>query len=301
MTLDLFDDPALDRVLADGLNALAPQIEPVDVVLAELRPRFRRARTRRRVLQASSALAALFLVGGSVALASAPSARRSHVTVESPARHTETSAPSRRASSPARHAPRIKTTPKTLPSRPSVVVPPASSSPLTSGPPQKPVVVAPSPPPSAPPTIPQTTSPPTAAAPAVTTARYWSSGGTIAVRFSRGRMRLVRVSPAGGYRYYVAAEEAQHIDVHFTRNGRRASEIELRVIDGRMVRVQARDTWAWRGVTAASTTFQPRFGLHTFVRSTAGGRAREVASGSIRHMAAKGRSAHDRSVTRTSA
>jgi hypothetical protein len=48
VSLEIFDDPELDRALASGLSSLAPEVEAVDVTLAELRPRFHRARTRRR-------------------------------------------------------------------------------------------------------------------------------------------------------------------------------------------------------------------------------------------------------------
>src|SRR5262249_46718769 len=85
MSIDLFDDPGLDHAIARVLSELAPDVGAVDATLAELRPRFHRARKRRRVAQAGGLMAALFAVG-SAGIAAAPNARHSHVTVESPDR-----------------------------------------------------------------------------------------------------------------------------------------------------------------------------------------------------------------------
>jgi hypothetical protein len=251
MSIDLFDDPDLDRVLASGLSALAPEIEAIDVTLAELRPRFHRARTRRRVVRASAAIAALLVVG-SAAFAEAPSARHSHVTIEAPDRRiAPTTLPKRThtsASVPRHHT--TTTKPATLP---ATNPPPASSAPGTSGAPQH-VVVPQSPTSGAP--APTHTAAPPATTPAPVSVRYRSSGGSIAVRFANGRMALTGVYPAKGYREDLRANTAQRIDVQFTRHGRLASEIALKVINGHVVRTDSSDggydSWVSRGISSVS-------------------------------------------------
>jgi hypothetical protein len=253
---DLYDDPGLDRALASGLSALAPEVEPVDVALAELRPRFQRARTRRRVMQTSAALAGLLVVGGSIVVAASPNTRRAHVSVESPARHTETTKPSNRPSRTAPHA-RVHVAPK---APPATVPPPVSSYPHTSAP-RPPVAVAlPTTRPSSPATTPKhATSPPPTVAPVV---RYDSLYGSISVRFQHGQMKLVGVYADPGYRGYVEAKRPQYIDVRFTRDGHRSSEIQLSVVNGRIVQNEDQDSWAWRGVSSVSPVSKNRAGVH---------------------------------------
>ena len=57
MSPDPFDD--IDRALAGGLSALAPEVDGGDETLARLRPRFQRARSRNRVMKVGGTLVAL--------------------------------------------------------------------------------------------------------------------------------------------------------------------------------------------------------------------------------------------------
>jgi hypothetical protein len=85
------------------------------------------------------------------------------------------------------------------------------------------------------------------------TRRYSTAGGTIAVRFAGGRMTLVGVYPAKGYRADPLAVSPQRIDVRFMRHGRSGSEIVLRVVNGHVVRTDgAYDSWTSRGISAVS-------------------------------------------------
>jgi hypothetical protein len=79
---DSFD--AVDRALAGGLSALAPDVASGDEALATLRPRFERAQTRARVARVGGTVAALLLIG-SVATFVAPRSQRTHVQVDSSA------------------------------------------------------------------------------------------------------------------------------------------------------------------------------------------------------------------------
>jgi hypothetical protein len=260
VSLDLFDDPTLDRALASGLSALAPYVDPVDVTLAELKPLFRQARTRRRVVRGSAAVAVLLLVG-SVALATVPSARRAHVTVESPARrsvkgtvpkNSSVQPSAKRAKSPAVGS--------------ATARPPAtSSSHVNISPSTKPAVVRPT---AGPSTAGAATAPPQTAprstVPGAQSRRFYSSGGSIVVSLDHGRLRLVGVSPVKGYSGDVRVRSAQTVDVWFTRKGRRASEVEVSIVDGHMAQIEgSHDTWSWSGASAAA----PVTGQHAPVRS----------------------------------
>ena len=118
MSSDRFDD--LDRALASGLSSLAPEVSGGDETLAALRPRFERARTRRRIAKASITTVCLLLVGGLAALA-APGTSRSKVTVSG--------APT--TSKPAGHKVRPSTT--TVPKKAPKTTTPTVSSPTTVG------------------------------------------------------------------------------------------------------------------------------------------------------------------------
>jgi hypothetical protein len=222
VSLELFDDPALDRALASGLSDLAPEVEAVDLTLAELRPRFHRARTRRRVVRASAGVAALLVVG-SFAIAGAPSVRRAHVTVESPARRTEPKTVPKHTSTTARPRPAPTTTPTTLPAPTNA---PSASHTATA---PRVVILPIAPPSTAAPTVPPRTNPPTSAvpSPAVGTQRYSSWAGSILVRLDHDRMVLVKVLPDAGFRGRVNAQRPSYIDVSFTRNGHTASRVVL--------------------------------------------------------------------------
>ena len=135
-----FDD--IDRALASGLAALAPEVEGGDETLASLRPRFQRARTRNRAMKAGGAIAVLVVIA-SVAAMAAPSSRRSHVQVSSPpttpakiskpARTSTTSTPT--TTVPHVTPPTPTTVPSSIPSRSHPFVPPftppATSPPTT--------------------------------------------------------------------------------------------------------------------------------------------------------------------------
>ena len=82
------------------------------------------------------------------------------------------------------------------------------------------------------------------------------------MRFEHGRMTLVRVSPDRGYRKEIEADRPEHIDVRFTRDGNRSSEIELRVVDGDVVRTPDRYTWDWSGMSSVSPIFKGHAGGH---------------------------------------
>jgi hypothetical protein len=246
---DLFDDPGLDRVLASGLSDLAPEVDSADVALAELRPLFRQARRRRRIAQLTGALAAVFVVGGAVALAEAPSARRSHVTVESPRRIETTATTPKRAAKP---KPATKTPKPTHATTPPVRVVPSAPSSTTGAPPHIVVVPTTAPVPAAT-TTPKPTAPPATAPALPVPVRYTSRFGSILVRFDHGRMTLVSVAPEPGYRKHVATNTPQHIDVRFSRDGQR-SEIELLVVGDKVVRAHDEESWSpWRGVSAVSS------------------------------------------------
>jgi hypothetical protein len=255
MSVGLFDDPGLDHALARGLSELAPEVDAVDLTLAELRPRFHRARTRRRVVRASAAMTALLVVG-SAAAAAAPSARHSHVMVESPDRRLEPSTvPHRRPKHPSTSVPQRPAVTKPR-AAPATNAPPASSAPNTSGA-SAPLVV----------TVPPTSATPAstrATAPATTPQvpqplRYSSEGGTITVRFAKGRMTLVGVYPAKGYHVSRRVVTPSRIDVGFARRSRGgASEIELNVVNGRVVQSNGdHESWTSRGISAVSPFARP--------------------------------------------
>jgi len=231
VSLDSLDDIALDGVLSSGLSALAPDIEPVDLWLDDLRPRFQRARTRRRVVRASGALVA-FLVFGAFAFAFAqgPSMRRSHVTVESHSREPQaTRGPKHTTTS---RQPQSTTTaaPTTLPA--STNPPPGSSSALRVGVPPGTAGTSAPPPGSAPPA--QGSQP--TVAPSQTRA-FESFGGSISVRLDGGRLTLVQVSPTKGNHADVRVRLPRHVDVSFLRKGHVVSRIDVVVRNGRMVRI----------------------------------------------------------------
>ena len=264
MTFESFDDPELDGALSSGLSALAPELEPADTVLNELRPRFQRARRRRRVVQTSAAMTALLVIGG-VAFAEAPVARRSHVTVESPDGHTDTT--HRRTPSTSAHS--TTTTPKprnlsagsapTSTSQHTQVLPtvtPTTAAPTSDYPPSS----ATTPPPtSAVHVVPPPTHPPTpTTVPLPKPVRYYSYAGSVLVRLVHGQMLLLQVLPKDGYVGDVHVKRPLKIDVWFNRHGQMVSRVELIVVDGHIKQIRhstfASDqgkTWDGRRVMVA--------------------------------------------------
>ena len=102
MTDEPFDD--VDRALAHGLSALAPEVDGGDETLAALRPRFRRARTRRRVAGVGVSLVALAAIG-SVAVLAAPDSGRAHVQVSGRPRRAGRSSTTTSSTSVSTHDP----------------------------------------------------------------------------------------------------------------------------------------------------------------------------------------------------
>jgi cytoskeletal protein RodZ len=222
---DSFDE--IDRALAHGLSALAPEVDGGDETLDALRPRFRRARTRRRAAGIGVSLVALVAIG-SVALLAAPDSERSHVQVSG--------SPSTRGhSSTTRSSASVSTT-----TRPGSTPPP--SSPTTSGHSSGPSGASnplnpsggPSPSPgTVPGTVPNgdrggpglsgggdnsgggsgpqsTTVPPTSEV-----QTYRSAGGTVTVRFAHGQLQLLGESAATGYQATIGSDQPDDIDVRF--------------------------------------------------------------------------------------
>ena len=241
MSDDPFDE--VDRALAHGLSALAPEVEAGDETLAALRPRFRRARTRRRAAQVGASLVALAVVG-SVALLAAPDSQRSHVQVSA--------TPSSGHSTTTKSSTSVSTT-----TRPGVSRPPTpttaghssgrsgpsdssssrgrSSSPATAVPATAPNGDHRGPGPSGAGSGgdrghegsgPQSTTVPRA--PEVHA--YGSAGGTVTVRLARGQLQLLDASAAGGYRASVENAQPDDIEVRFdSAQGQARWQIRVRV------------------------------------------------------------------------
>jgi hypothetical protein len=237
----------IDRALAHGLSALAPEVDGGDETLAALRPRFRRARTRRRAAGVGVSLVALAAIG-SVAQLAAPDSRHPHVQISAP--------PSTRSHSPTtKSSTSVSTT-----TRPDASPRPGSPTPTTaghsSGPsgPSNPSNPSGGPLPS-PTTVPapvpngdhggsgasgadrggdnghggsgpeSTTVPP---APEVHT--YRSAGGSVTVRFAHGQLQLLGDSASGGYRASVESEQPDDIEIRFdSAQGQSQWRIRVRV------------------------------------------------------------------------
>ena len=250
MSDEPFDE--IDRLLGSGLSELAPEVEGADEMLAALRPRFQRARTRARVVKISGAVAALLVIG-SVATLAAPSSQRTHVEVSAPPTTTPPTT-RHRAATTTTVAP-TTTIPETASTgSPNGGAAPAgfgSTTPTTGGIPTRLHTV--------PDTTPHTTPPddhggsgsgsgggsgpgPGGSSPATTIpakrtniTTYRSQGGSIRVRFSQGALHLVTVSPANGFHTRVAREQPDLIDVRFS-NDHGEWRLRIRVEEGRPVR-----------------------------------------------------------------
>jgi hypothetical protein len=245
MSSDSFDE--LDRALASGLSALAPDDVGGDDALASMRPRFERARTRRRVAKVGVSLAALFVVG-SVAVLAAPSSSRSHVTVSSPpttrsherppAKRTTTSGPTTTVPNTSSTSVPAPTTPSTTGSHPSPTTP--FTAPVT-----------------VPQTAPNGGGPGSSGgnghggSPTTTTTfkgsssvhTYYSPGGSITVRESRGSVVLLQQHPnsALGYSSETKDRGPDRVEVRFS-DGTHEYRIVLQVGDnGQVVRTSHHD------------------------------------------------------------
>jgi len=245
---DLGDLDDLDDALSSGLADLAPTVASPDDLLTAMRPRFVRARNRRRVVRLSGTLAALLLIGG-VAVIAAPRSQRSRVSVAAPPSIAPTTVRPKTAKT---KAPRTTTVP-TTPTTASAPIGSPATQPWVGAP-----AVLPTSPATLPVTLPQAPAPsitpgptsggggPGATLPMTTTTIptttvgvhvYRSPGGSVTVRFAHGFLSLRQVSPAAGYRWYVGYEDLYHVDVRFTRYWQVRYRLVLAVVDhGRAVR-----------------------------------------------------------------
>jgi hypothetical protein len=175
-----------------------------------------------------------FLAVGAFAVAQSPGMRRSHVTVESPARHSDTTlAPKRTTTSRPRPA-TPTTSPATLPA--STNPPPGTTS--GSGVAVLPGTSGTSASNSAPTTgaassAPAATQPPRSAVAPQAVHQYNSAGGSIVVRLNAGTLTLLQVSPDQGNHANVHAQPTT-IDVWFLRKDRAISRIQVTVVNGHM-------------------------------------------------------------------
>jgi len=210
----------LDRALGRGLSGLASGVD-ADAALTALRPHLRRARTRRRVAQATAgvvALAAVISVAGAITashndrvrLASATTTTRAHRTTTSMAHTTTTTA----APSPS-----TSVTPTTRP---------LSSSPTTAPPVSTPGTT------ETPTSVPTTVSTPTTtSAPGLHT--YRSEGGTLTVRFEHGSLSLVSYHANAGYTAELHTNQPDEIEVRFYVGAEEVSRLGVRVENGQLV------------------------------------------------------------------
>jgi hypothetical protein len=222
VTDDPFDD--VDRALAHGLSALAPEVEGGDAMLAALRPRFRRARTRRRVAGVGVSLVA-FAAIGSVAVIAPPNSGRTHVHVSGP--------PSTRG-----HTTATSSTSVSITTRPGAS---PTSTPTTNAAGHSPETSDPTNPSKrsggvmpTPTTVPDTgrdggpgpsggggesgpggSSPTTSVPPAAEKHTYRSAGGDVTVRFADGQLELLSSPAASGYHASVRSRQSDDIDVRF--------------------------------------------------------------------------------------
>ena len=218
MSADRFD--GVDRALASGLSALAPDVEGGDEALAALRPRFQRALTRARVVRIGGTLLAVVVIGTAATLA-APRSTRSHVSVSSVS-STPATGRSVRSST-------TSTSTTSAPGASANSTPSSFSSPTTARR-QNPSATTPA-------TAPTNGSDPagggsgtsgggdgqhgsgqttTTTTPANGVYAFRSQGGSVTVRFSHASLKLLGVSPANGYQAEVQSNQPDDIDVRFT-------------------------------------------------------------------------------------
>jgi hypothetical protein len=194
----------------------------VDGALASLRPRFRRARTRRRVARGSLAVVASIAMGSVAYALAGSSSHPDTVSVVAPSTNRPSgSGPTTTAGgSTTTLAPRRTeaTTVTTAPARPPT---PAPTAPERGGgaPP-----AAPGPSPGA--------SATTTTVPPAELHTYTSDGGTITVRFSGGTLTLVSYRAAAGYAAEVHRDDPDDVEVRFS--GEHDRRIRVRVENGRL-------------------------------------------------------------------
>jgi len=219
MSPDAFDD--IDRALASGLCALAPDVQGDEETLASLRPRFRRARTRARVAKIGGTVVALVVLGA-VATLAAPRSTRPHVSVSSQSSVAGPTGPSVRSTT-------VPTT--TIPAAGKATLPGRVTSPATPNATKTnasptTIVTVPGRAPGGGPGSsgggdgggPGGSPTTTTVAPASEVQVFRSQGGSITVRISHGSLTLLAVSPASGYATDGTDTSSDSIDVRF-RNG----------------------------------------------------------------------------------
>jgi hypothetical protein len=216
-----FDD--VDRAIAHGLSALAPEVGDGDETLAALRPQFRRARTRRRAAGIGVSLVAVVALG-SVAVLAAPGSRHRHVQVSGPSTstHSTTRSSTRvstttrpRSSSSSTSPTTARTSSPSTPSNPAGGLQPGSP---TAVPTTSPNNGHGGPGPSGgddghggPGNRPTTTSVPSDSG----VHTYRSAGGSVKVRFVQGRLQLLSTPAADGYHASVNSAQPDDVDVRF--------------------------------------------------------------------------------------
>jgi cytoskeletal protein RodZ len=217
---DLEPRDPFDETLARGLDALAPSEFDLDAdaALGSMRPAFHRARARRRLAVASSALGVVAVLAvGAVVLQQQPT---SHLDIQQRT-HPSVSTPASTSPKPAG---------STSTSRPRVVPPPSpptsTSVPANQGSTPNSALTST-------PTTPNTrgASTPTTAAPQTTT--YSSAGGKAVIRFANGRMTLVSYAAAPGYTTEVHTQKPDDVELRFS-NGNGEWRIRVRVQNGRV-------------------------------------------------------------------
>ncbi len=215
MSPESHDD--LDRALAAGLGGLAPDANDADAVLASMRTRLQRARTRHRLVRASAALGAFVVLGtGAVALAG-QSTHKDAVSVAHPS--TTTLPPTTSSTSTSTSTSTTRASTATIPRRTTVTTVPSAPHPTVPG--------GGTPPPA---TVPSVTNTTTAAPSELHT--YDSDGGTMTVRFSGGRLMLVSYHAAAGYTAEVHRTDPDDVEVRFS--GSADHRIRIRVENGRL-------------------------------------------------------------------
>ena len=230
---DDFRDP-LDRALAAGLSAIAPDTDASETALAALRPGLHRARVRARAVRVTM-IATAFVLSGSVAALAAPSSRGGHVRVAA----TTTVPPTAAATMPTTTVDghRATTTTTLAPAGVLRAAHPPTPAPIRvpSGPVVTPAGPGTHPSPGGPPSVPPPTVPPTTTTVAPNPIHtYESPGGTVTVRFGRGALTLVSAPPAPGYTVEIHDEQADEIEVRFhSLNGE--WRIRVRVENGALV------------------------------------------------------------------
>jgi hypothetical protein len=218
------DEPRdeLDHALGAGLGRLGGDAPDADATLAELQPRFRRARTRARVVRASAVALVAIVLGAGAYVFAANGSGKNRVSVAAStttgSAHRSTTSLQRRSTTTTT-APAPSTTPTTAPTSPRTMI----TVPFGGG--------NQGPPPTAP-ALPTTTTPPSNGE----NHTYHADGGTMTVRFANGQLTLVSYQASDGWVAAVHTNTPDDIEVRFSKGGD-DSRIRVRVENGRPVQV----------------------------------------------------------------